>query len=152
MLEAPWIGVPLRSWPGLDLTPGPEFWALLPAFVVVTIVGAIETIGDGVAIQRVSRRRPRGDRFPSGAGRPQRRRRGQPALRHRRSAPNTTYSSSVSLAEVTGVAARRVGVVIGVVFVGLAFFPKVAALLIAIPGPVAAAYVTVLIALLFVQA
>ena len=43
------------------------------------------------------------------------------------------------------------GVVIGVVFVGLAFFPKVAALLIAIPGPVAAAYVTVLIALLFVQ-
>ena len=37
------------------------------------------------------------------------------------------------------------------VFVGLAFFPKVAALLIAIPGPVAAAYVTVLIALLFVQ-
>ena len=44
------------------------------------------------------------------------------------------------------------GVVIGVVFVGLAFFPKVAALLIAIPGPVAAAYVTVLIALLFVQA
>ena len=92
-----------------------------------------------------------GNRFPSGAGRPQRRRRGQPALRHRRSAPNTTYSSSVSLAEVTGVAARRVGVVIGVVFVGLAFFPKVAALLIAIPGPVAAAYVTVLIALLFVQ-
>ena len=43
------------------------------------------------------------------------------------------------------------GIVIGVVFVGLAFFPKVAALLIAIPGPVAAAYVTVLIALLFVQ-
>ena len=86
VLEAPWIGVPLGSWPGLDLTPGPEFWALLPAFVVVTLVGAIETIGDGVAIQRVSPAEAPGNRFPSGAGRPQRRRRGQPALRHRRSA------------------------------------------------------------------
>ena len=65
--------------------------------------------------------------------------------------PNTTYSSSISLAEVTGVAARRVGVVIGVIFVVLAFFPKVAALLIAIPAPVAAAYITVLVVLLFVQ-
>ena len=65
--------------------------------------------------------------------------------------PNTTYLSSVSLAEVTGIAARRVGVVIGVIFAALAFFPKVTALLIAIPGPVAAAYVTVLLGLLFVQ-
>ena len=63
MLEAPWIGVPIGGWPGLDLTPGEEFWALLPAFVVVTLVGAIETIGDGVAIQRVSRRRRRATDF-----------------------------------------------------------------------------------------
>ncbi len=65
--------------------------------------------------------------------------------------PNTTYSSSVPLAGVTGVAARRVGVAIGAIFVLLAFFPKVAALLIAIPGPVAAAYITILIGVLFVQ-
>ena len=43
------------------------------------------------------------------------------------------------------------GVAIGVIFIILAFFPKVAALLIAIPGPVAAAYITVLIGVLFVQ-
>ena len=65
--------------------------------------------------------------------------------------PNTTYSSSIALAEVTGIAARRVGVVIGVIFIVLAFFPKVTALVIAIPAPVAAAYVTVLLGLLFVQ-
>ena len=47
--------------------------------------------------------------------------------------PNTTYSSSISLAEVTGVASRRVGIVIGVVIAAVAFFPKVAALLITIP-------------------
>ena len=63
ILEAPWFGAPVGSWPGFDLTPGVEFWALLPAFVVVTLVGAIETVGDGVAIQRVSQRRPRATDF-----------------------------------------------------------------------------------------
>ena len=43
------------------------------------------------------------------------------------------------------------GVVIGAIFVGIAFFPKVTALLIAIPGPVAASYIAVLLGLLFIQ-
>ena len=47
ILNAQWVGVPFRSWPGFDVTPDVEFWALLPAFVVVTLVGAIETIGRG---------------------------------------------------------------------------------------------------------
>ena len=63
VLDAPWVGVPIGSWPGFELTPGAEFWALLPAFAMVTLVGAIETIGDGVAIQRVSRRAPRATDF-----------------------------------------------------------------------------------------
>ena len=71
LLKAPWVGVPLGSWPGFDLTPDPAFWALLPAFVVVTLVGAIETVGDGVAIQRVSQRKQRGDRFPGCSGCPE---------------------------------------------------------------------------------
>ena len=52
--QAAWIGIPNTAWPGFDLSFGPVFWALLPAFVFVTLVGAIQTIGDGVAIQRVS--------------------------------------------------------------------------------------------------
>ena len=151
VLQAPWVGIPLGAWPGLDLTPDVVFWALLPAFVVVTLVGAIETIGDGVAIQRVSRRRPRATDFrvvqgalnADGVGNLLSGLAGTP--------PNTTYSTSISLAEVTGIAARRVGIVIGVSFLVLAFFPKATGLLIAIPGPVAGAYVTVLLALLFVQ-
>ena len=51
----------------------------------------------------------------------------------------------------TGIAARRVGVAIGVIFLVIAFFPKFTALLIAIPTPVAAAYITVFIGVLFVQ-
>ena len=42
--------------------------------------------------------------------------------------PNTTYSTSISITELTGVAARSVGVWIGVVFVAAAFLSKVSAL------------------------
>ena len=151
VLEAPWIGVPFGSWLEFDLSLGAEFWTLLPAFVVVTLVGAIETVGDGVAIQRVSRRRPRATDFRVVQGALNADGVGNLLSGIAGTLPNTTYSSSISLAEVTGIAARRVGIVIGIIFVAVAFLPKVAALLIAIPGPVVAAYVTILVALLFVQ-
>ena len=151
IVEAPWLGVPVGSWPGFDVTPNAEFWALLPAFVVVTLVGAIETIGDGVAIQRVSRREPRATDFRVVQGALNADGVGNFLSGILGTLPNTTYSSSISLAEVTGVAARRVGIVIGVIFMAVAFFPKISALLIAIPGPVASAYLIVLLGLLFVQ-
>ncbi len=152
VLEAAWLGIPAASsWPGFDVTLGVEFWALLPAFIVVTVVGAIETIGDGVAIQRVSQRSQRATDFRVVQGALNADGVGNLLSGLAGTLPNTTYSTSISLAEVTGIAARRVGVVIGVIFLVLAFFPKVAALLIAIPGPVAAAYIIVLLSLLFVQ-
>ncbi len=149
--DAPWFGVPFGAWPGFDFTPGVEFWALLPAFIVVTFVGAIETIGDGVAIQRVSRRRPQATDYRVVQGALNTDGVGNLLSGLAGTLPNTTYSTSISLAEVTGIAARRVGIVVGVIFIVLAFFPKATALLIAIPSPVAAAYVGILIALLFVQ-
>ena len=151
ILDAAWVGVPLGAWPGFDLSPGPEFWGLLPAFVIVTLVGAIETIGDGVAIQRVSRRTPRATDFRVVQGALNADGMGNLLSGIAGTLPNTTYSSSIALAEVTGIAARRVGIIIGVIIGALAFLPKVAAVLIAIPSPVAAAYITVLLGLLFVQ-
>ena len=149
--DAPWVGVPFGAWPGFDFTPGVEFWALLPAFIVVTFVGAIETIGDGVAIQRVSRRRPQATDYRVVQGALNADGVGNFLSGIAGTLPNTTYSTSISLAEVTGIAARRVGIVIGVIFIVLAFFPKAAALLIAVPSPVVAAYAGILIALLFIQ-
>ena len=151
VLDAPWFGVPLGSWPGVDFTPGPEFWALLPAFVAVTIVGAIETIGDGVAIQRVSRRRPTATDYRVVQGALNADGLGNLLSGIAGTLPNTTYSGTIPLVEVTGMAARRVGIAIGVVLLVLAFLPKATALLIAIPSPVAAAYIAVFFALLFVQ-
>ena len=151
IIDAPWFGVPLGSWPGIDLTPGVEFWALLPAFVVVTLVGAMETVGDGVAVQQVSRRTRRATDFRVVQGALNADGVGNLLSGLLGTLPNTTYSSSVSLVEVTGVASRRVGIAIAVVFFILAFLPKATALLVAIPPPVAAAYFTVLIVMLFVQ-
>ena len=79
VLEAPWVGVPIDSWPGFDFTPGVHFWALLPAFVVVTLVGAIETVGDGVAIPEGVAATAAGNGLPRSPRCAERRRRGQPA-------------------------------------------------------------------------
>ena len=148
--EAPWIGLPEGDWPGLDLQFGPAFWALLPAFVFATLVGAIETIGDGLAIQRVSWRKPRAPDFRAVQGAVGADGIGNLLSGLAGTVPNTTYSTSVSVTELTGVAARSVGIAVGVVFVLVALVPKALALILAIPGPVAAAYIIVLMAMLFI--
>ena len=148
--EAAWIGLPEIGWPGFDLGFGPVFWGLLPAFVFVTLVGAIETLGDSVAIQRVSWRRPRAVDFRAVQGAVAADGVGNLLSGLAGTVPNTTYSTSISVTELTGVAARSVGVAVGAVFLAAAFLPKVLAAILAIPGPVAAAYVTVLLAMLFV--
>ena len=148
--DAAWIGVPDSGWPGFDFSFDSAFWSLLPAFVIVTIIGAVETIGDSVAIQRVSWRKPRAVDYRVVQGAVAADGTGNLLSGLAGTVPNTTYSSSVSITELTGVAARRVGVAIGVVFMVFAFLPKFLALVLAIPDAVVAAYVTVLISLLFV--
>ena len=148
--EADWIGLPAGAWPGFDLHFGVAFWSLLPAFVFVTLIGAIETIGDSVAIQRVSRRKPRATDFRVVQGAVAADGVGNLLSGLAATVPNTTYSSSVSVTDITGVAARAVGVHIGAIFVVLAFLPKFMALILAIPGPVVGAYTIVLMATLFV--
>ncbi|MDE2759610.1 MAG: hypothetical protein OXH90_04840 [Paracoccaceae bacterium] len=148
--DANWIGLPQGQWPGLDLSFSSAFWALLPAFIFVTLVGAIETLGDGVAIQRVSWRNPKAIDYRSVQGAV-----GADGLGNLLSGligtvPNTTYSTSVAVTALTGVGARSVGVALGITFVLVAFVPKILAVVLAIPGPVASAYLTVLLALLFV--
>ncbi len=149
--SSPWLGLPTGGWQGIEWNPGASFWALLPAFVFVTLVGAIETIGDAVAIQRVSWRNERAVDFRTVQGAVAADGVGNLLSGLAGTVPNTTYSSSVPLAEMTGVVSRNVGVYIGVVLAILAFMPKMTALPLAIPNPVAAAYLTMLMALLFIQ-
>ncbi len=148
MAEA-WFGLPQAGWPGLDLNFGPAFWVLLPAFVFVTLVGAIETIGDSVAIQTVSWRGRRATDYRAVQGAVAADGVGNLLSGLAATVPNTTYSSSVAVTEITGVASRLVGVCAGIIFFSLAFLPKTTALLLAVPDPVVGAYAIVLIAMLF---
>ncbi len=147
--RAAWIGLPSGSWPGLDLSFGPMFWILLPAFVFVTLIGAIETVGDSVAIQRVSWRHPRAVDYRSVQGAVAADGTGNLLSGLAGTVPNTTYSTSIAVTELTGVAARSIGVVIGAIFIALAFLPKALALVLAVPDPVVAAYAIILLAMLF---
>lgn len=148
--SAPWVSLPLANWPGLDLDFSPSFWVLLPSFIFVTIIGAIETVGDAVAVQQVSWRKPRSIDFRVLQGAVSADGTGNLLSGLLSTIPNTTYSGGISLVELTGVAARRVGIWIGAVLILLAFFPKLTAVVLSIPSPVVAAYMGVLIALLFV--
>ncbi|MCY4665402.1 MAG: hypothetical protein OXC00_12105 [Acidimicrobiaceae bacterium] len=149
ILEADWIGLPPLAYPGLDLGFGPAFWALLPAFVLVTLVGAMDTLGDGIAVQRVSWRKPRAIDFRSIQGAMFADGVGNLLSGLAGTVPNSTYASGISIVELTGVAARTVGVCVGLLFAAMAFVPKLAAVLVAIPGPVVAAYFIIILALLF---
>lgn len=147
---AAWLGLPDGSWPGIDISFGPAFWALLPAFMFVTLVGAVETIGDSVAIQRVSWRRPRAVDYRAVQGAVAADGLGNLLSGLMGTVPNTTYSSSIAVTELTGVASRIVGVVVGLTFILVAFIPKFLAVVLAIPDPVAGGFLIVLLAMLFV--
>lgn len=149
VVEAAWFGLPQGGWPGFAFDLGPAFWALLPAFVFVTLIGAIETVGDVVGIQRVSWRTPRATDFRSVQGAVAADGVGNLLSGLAGTVPNTTCASGVATVEVTGVASRRVGIYIGLFFLALTLLPKALALFLAIPGPVAASYLLVMIAILF---
>ncbi len=148
--DAAWFGIPLAGWPGVDLTFEQKFWVLLPTFLFLTLIGIIETLGDSIAIQRVSWRKPRAVDFQSVQGAIAADGTGNLLSGLLGTTPNTTYSSSIAMAELTGVAARSVGVAVGAIFLVAAFVPKGLAVVLAIPGPVVGAYLAVLMAILFV--
>ena len=149
--NAPWIGLPdFSGYPGLDLSFGGVFWALLPGFIIVTLVGAMDTLGDAIAIQRASWRKPRAIDFRSIQGAINADGFGNLLSGIGGTVPNTTYGASIAIAELTGVASRAVGVWVGILFIALAFLPKLVAVVVALPGPVAGAYLAIIVALIFV--
>ena len=148
--EAPWFGLPAGEWAGFDLDFGPAFWALLPAFLLVATIASIRTVSGAVAIQRVSWRGPRAVDFRAVQGAVTVDGLGNLLSGLAGTVPNAATTVGASVSELTGVAARRVGFAAGAVFVALAFLPKALAVVLAIPGPVVAAYLGVLLAMLFI--
>ena len=112
---------------------------------------SIQANGESITLQRVSRRQDRAVDFRqvqgalSGAG-------ATNLLAGLAGAvPNSIHPGIVSFTQITGVASRRVGYCIGLVFIVVAFLPKVSGLLSAIPGPVMTGYLVFVTATLFVE-
>ena len=151
VIDAAWVGLPEGGLPGFDLTPGADFWALLPAFAVVTLVGGVKNISDCIAIQQASWRRQRVTDFRQVQGSLNTNGLGILISGLAGAPPTTVYSSSsVLLVQLTGVATRRVGFVVGALLAVMALLPKLAAVLLAIPRPVMGAYLLMAVGLLFV--
>ena len=151
VVRAAWIGVPQGAWPGVGLDFGPAFVALLPAFVFVAVIGAIQTITGAVAIQRVSWRRPRAVDYRAVEGAVAADGIGKLLSGFAGIMPTQTIGVSVPTVELTGVAARHAGLAAGGLLIALAFLPKLVAMVLAIPSPVAVAYLTVVLAMSFVR-
>ena len=148
--EAPWIGMSVTHWPGLDLSFGAEFWALLPAFAFISLVAVTRSIGTAVSTQHVSWRRQRAVNFRAVQGSIAAEGASNLLTGLAGGAPNNLYPIGASMIELTGVAARRVGVAAGAILILAACVPKALAVVVAIPNPVVAAAIAVVMLMVFV--
>ncbi len=148
--DAAWVALPRPRPPGFDLGFGPAFWTLLPSFLLVAVIAAIRTMSSAVAIQRVSwRRAGRATDFRAVQGAVAVDGVGNLLAGLAGTVPGSATTTSVPLTQLTGVAARGVGLAAGAAFIAFAFLPKAFAVVLAIPDPVFAGYLTVLLAMLF---
>ena len=150
--DAAWFGIPEAPDLTFDFPPSRQFWSLLPSVAILTLVVGLKTISDSVVIQQASRRRLRAIDFRQIQGMVSVNGIGMLLAGLAGTLPPMVISScSLSLINLTGVAARRVGVGVAVVSVGLALFSKFTALLLTIPGPVLGGYLMLTMGVLFVS-
>ncbi len=150
VMAAPWVGLP-SEWPGLGLDFGIPFWTLLPAFLFLGLISSIQANGEAIALQRVSRREDKAIDFREVQGALAGVGVGNLIAGVGGAVPNVINPGIVSFTQITGVASRRVGYCIGGIFIAMAFLPKVSGLLSAIPGPVMAGYLILVVGTLFVE-
>ena len=148
VVDAGWLGIPADR-PAFGLDFGPAFLQLLPAFILVFLVFTVRTVSGALGIQGVSWRKRRAVDFRSVQGAV-----AADALSNLLSSlagtvPNGVRATTIALTEFSGNAARQVGIVLGLALAALAFFPKILALVLAVPGPVIAGYIVVLISAIF---
>ena len=147
---ASWVGIPSES-PGLRLDFSVDFWTLVPAFLFLGVIIAIQANGAAIAMQRVAWRDNRAVSFRgvqgavAGAGA------SNLLAGLAGTVPNAINPAMVSFTQITGVAARRVGYFIGAILIIVAFLPKVSAVLSSIPGPVMTGYLIMVTGALFVE-
>ena len=144
------IGIPQVEWQAPDLDFGPAFWASLPAFLFIALVCTVQTVSGATAIQRVSRAGSRAVDFRAVQGAITADGAGNLVSGLAGTMPLGFRPMGASMVEITGIGSRRIGVVLGAAMIALAFLPKALAVILAVPGPVVAAFIAVTMATIFI--
>ena len=151
--DAPWVSpLPDYGWPGLDLAFSADFWALLPVFLLVNLTAFMKAVGDLSVIHRASYRSQSAIDFRTvqgglnvyGVGTLLSGLLGTLTV----AAP---WSATVVYIGFTGVAARTVGIYLGLLTILVASFSKFLAILVSIPSPVVGAVYVIIFGMLFIE-
>ncbi len=132
VLSAPWVALPyFQGMFSLDFR-----WSLLPEFAIVSITGALKSIGNLILCEKVN-----DDDWKE----PDMRRIGGGLLADSAcvalsgllgGVASDTSASNVALSGASGATSRWIGVAAGGLFIALAFSPKISSLLSIMPTPV----------------
>ena len=150
--DAPWVSLPGFGWPGLDLTFGADFWALLPVFVFVNLTAFMKSVGDLSVIYRASYRNPLALDFRSVQGGLSVYGIGTFVSGLLGTLPVAApWAVTVVYIGFTGVAAKSAGVYLGLLTMIIAPFSKFLAVLVAVPSPVVSAVYVIIFGMLFIE-
>ncbi len=150
--DTPWVSLPDFSFAGLDLTFDTNFWALLPAFVLVNLTAFMKVVGDLSIIYRASYRRHSAIDFRSVQGGLNVYGLGTFLSGIVGTLPVAApWSATAVYIGFTSVAAASVGVYLGLLTIFVAFFSKLLAVLVSIPSPVVSAVYVIIFGMLFIE-
>ena len=150
--DTPWVSLPDFSFAALDLTFDANFWALLPAFVLVNLTAFMKVVGDLSVIYRASYRRHSAIDFRSVQGGLNVYGLGTFLSGILGTLPVAApWSATAVYIGFTGVAATSVGIYLGLLTIVVAFFSKLLAVLVSIPSPVVSAVYVIIFGMLFIE-
>lgn len=148
--QAAVVGFPIGEWEAPTFPLSAEAFAVLGAFVIATLSGTFETVGDAIAIQKVSLRNFRRIDYEAVRGALNADGLGNALAGLFCSTPNTTYSSPIGMVPVVGVGSRWVGLWGAGIMIVMAFFPILSGFVLDLPGPAIAGVSFVSMLLLFI--
>lgn len=146
--QAAWFGLPPLAWPGIATDITVDHWPLVFSFAMAMLASAIESTGNIMLVQRISRQdftrvsydRVQGGLYCDGVS--------KVAAGLLGTAVPSTYCDNLPLIEITGVASRRIGTLGALLLLVLAFLPKAGSFVLDMPAPVLGGMVVVFAALL----
>lgn len=148
--DAAIVGFPIGEWEAPRFPTSGAAFAVLGAFVIATLAGTFETVGDAIAIQKVSLRNFTRINYEAVRGALNADGVGNALAGVFCTTPNTTYSSPIGMVPVVGVGSRWVALWGAGIMVVMAFFPILSGFVLDLPGPAIGGVSFVAMLLLFI--